>query len=1368
MLRTVSGRQLTAQSLLDRLKSRDGEVSGKLFAMMANIRGTTEYFSKLAMDIKWMIRHLGPPTLFITVSIAEWYSEPLLDYLRTVNKNKHNNINNMTAAELCAMDPVSVNIHFHKKWHAIFNKLIKSKTTPIFGEVLDHFWRIEYQSRGAPHFHCLLWIKNAAILGRDSAEDVKKYIDSIITASKPDKDSSPTLHDLVTRFQTHKCNKYCLKSYRRNGQFYKKCRFSFPRAVRSETQLNNVIDCLAVNQSKQPRKRLYNIQRGDDEVRINDYNAALLLASQSNVDVQYIGHTGSRLPYYITAYVTKHERSEQDQMWEEIYSASRSLGSNAMSFALKAVKSRQVGANEAADRLLGNKLYSKSRQMRFADLNPTEQAKRVLKPVAELESIVETNPTSQQIFYPHFVLDVYPDRPASLEDMSLHDFLSQYDKVPTRENDKNQLQLQTLSFSLRKRTHNNYIVTHRLINPNKSPEDEELYYYQLLKLFKPWRSEADLVTPGQSHKDTFNSACNTYPDMNTYHNQLVHQHKTDEDLDHAIRRKRQEMENLQDNTAIDDQQAVFEGCTTNTAEAAMQDVLDAHRTMTGGTISTAELYHSLNMDQRRVVDRVVEEVYRDTDPCRLIVSGEGGTGKRRVIHVLEQMVSEKCPGNILPVTVTAPTGMAAFNVGGTTIHRLLSLPVEQGKPADYTRLHQEQLTMIRGTPKNLKLLIIDELSMVSSLTLLYIHLRLTEIMCNNQPFGGISIVCFADFLQLPPVKGNQPFEPVTLRETKQRLGSISSIPLWQTFKYEELTINVRQHGDKTYANLLSHVRLGHITDEEYQLLKTRCISVNKPATTSEIIDTYHTLTSKQLTPVILLPRTDQCDQVNAALLAQLDSEILDLTAIDTLDTVVDKKLLPKVNKAYKKVDEDITRTAGLDKCLRVCIGAKVMLKRNIDVEAGMVNGAVGVVTGFQQSDTDNENKIFSVSVKFEKIADPAMIQRQSSTFEVLKSIFFTRKQFPLMLAFAITIHKSQGLSLKTAIVDVGQNSFGSGMTYVALSRVTSLNVLHLTDIAREKITANKSALREYNRLRMLYTPDLGCLPLPSKSEDDSPTYNTSLHPVTNQTLANEEETVTSGTSQCCSKQSKRPRKRPRTDHISPNHSTATKKPKLESASAITNIYHHCDIASLDREFQLTICDEMNLKMSNSAEVFSTAKSSVSLELKRIIHRKTNKHVSVRTARTIGDGNCLFRAVSLAIAQNEDNHDIIRSDAVNHMQHEAISLDMANLFAARDGQLQSFQDHLETMQRLGTWGTETEIISMAHLFNCSILCCSQYNSTGQVCIQHFPPHFASNPTCSNSCHHKSLYLINTGNHYEPAIVLCEPSAVSQHHLTDVEP
>jgi len=114
----------------------------------------------------------------------------------------------------------------------------------------------------------------------------------------------------------------------------------------------------------------------------------------------------------------------------------------------------------------------------------------------------------------------------------------------------------------------------------------------------------------------------------------------------------------------------------------------------------------------------------------------------------------------LAVVVTAPTGLAAFNISGSTIHRTFCLPVEHGKPVDYSSMTAEQLTVIRATLKDLALLIIDEASMISSLTLLHIYLRLAEILCSNALSGGVNAVLFGDLLQLTPVKGNQCFIPV--------------------------------------------------------------------------------------------------------------------------------------------------------------------------------------------------------------------------------------------------------------------------------------------------------------------------------------------------------------------------------------------------------------------------------------------------------------------------------------------------------------------------------------------------------------------------------------------------------------------------------
>jgi len=219
------------------------------------------------------------------------------------------------------------------------------------------------------------------------------------------------------------------------------------------------------------------------------------------------------------------------------------------------------------------------------------------------------------------------------------------------------------------------------------------------------------------------------------------------------------------------------------------------------------------------------------------------------------------------------------------------------------------------------------------------------------------------------------------------------------------------------------------------------------------------------------------------MLQRIGNDVYDVLALDTLDTVVNKKLMPKIERAYRKTEEDTTRTAGLEKVVRLCVGARVMLKKNKDVDAGLVNGSVGTVGGFGITAKNSTVEILSINIQFTNMDSPVTIYRESCSFEVLKGIFYTRKQFPLMLAFAITIHKSQGLSLQSVIVDAGETTFGCGMVYVALSRVTSLDGLHLIDLNRQKIQCDQKAIHEYNRLQKLYTPHIGIIPQENKTSE---------------------------------------------------------------------------------------------------------------------------------------------------------------------------------------------------------------------------------------------------------------------------------------------
>ena len=142
MLRSVTGNKLSAKEFHERLQSKDGEINSNMFSLMSHMGGSKECFAKLGMDVKWIMKTLGPPTLFVTCSCAEWFSDSLISYLRSINSSVPG-IKTTTPAELCAMDPVNVSIHFHSKWNAIFNKLIRSKKQPIFDKVADYVYRIE-------------------------------------------------------------------------------------------------------------------------------------------------------------------------------------------------------------------------------------------------------------------------------------------------------------------------------------------------------------------------------------------------------------------------------------------------------------------------------------------------------------------------------------------------------------------------------------------------------------------------------------------------------------------------------------------------------------------------------------------------------------------------------------------------------------------------------------------------------------------------------------------------------------------------------------------------------------------------------------------------------------------------------------------------------------------------------------------------------------------------------------------------------------------------------------------------------------------------------------------------------------------------
>ena len=160
------------------------------------------------------------------------------------------------------------------------------------------------------------------------------------------------------------------------------------------------------------------------------------------------------------------------------------------------------------------------------------------------------------------------------------------------------------------------------------------------------------------------------------------------------------------------------------------------------------------------------------------------------------------------------------------------------------------------------------------------------------------------------------------------------------------------------------------------------------------------------------------------MLESLETDKIELACVDVVDeSGSTANFDKKQEKKLEKLKDQPSKTAGLETVLSLAVGCRVILRRNIDVTVGFVNGAIGTVMGIYST---------RISIKFDHIDVPCDIERVTTRF---MNLYIHRKQFPLILSYAITIHKCQGLSLDTAIIDLSIDVFGDGMAYVALSRV---------------------------------------------------------------------------------------------------------------------------------------------------------------------------------------------------------------------------------------------------------------------------------------------------------------------------------------------
>ena len=192
-----------------------------------------------------------------------------------------------------------------------------------------------------------------------------------ITCRIPEEDSNPELHHLVTKYQRHKCNNYCRRRKRVKGTYITQCRFGFPRPTCDSATLLSVDECMKLS-----HRKMYKLPRSP-EIRVNNYNPLLLLLWKANMDLQFVGESTLAIAHYVTGYVTKAEKSNMQELWQEV-SSHNSVYSKLWSFGVRSLRSRECGLYEASDLLLGDRLCGKSKTIKWIDVSLPHNRKRRL------------------------------------------------------------------------------------------------------------------------------------------------------------------------------------------------------------------------------------------------------------------------------------------------------------------------------------------------------------------------------------------------------------------------------------------------------------------------------------------------------------------------------------------------------------------------------------------------------------------------------------------------------------------------------------------------------------------------------------------------------------------------------------------------------------------------------------------------------------------------------------------------------------------------------------------------------------------------------------------------------------------------------
>lgn len=399
----------------------------------------------------------------------------------------------------------------------------------------------------------------------------------------------------------------------------------------------------------------------------------------------------------------------------------------------------------------------------------------------------------------------------------------------------------------------------------------------------------------------------------------------------------------------------------------------------------------------------------------LFISGGAGSGKSHLLHFLKHYYTQ------FALEITASTGVSAINVNGSTIHSfsgigLGNMPLEQS----IENVMQPKMSKVRRRIRSTNILAIDEISMISAQTLDLIDQVLQAVRENNKPMGGMQIVLFGDFLQLPPVS-----------RYGENFDFCFNSQVWQNLDLQVIILDkIFRQDDQDFVKILQDLRFGKISKTSQEILASRINNLDQ---------------NNIIRPTILTTHNAKVEKINYEFLKKIPSEEIIHNA--------------KFEGNQYKIEFLKKNCLALEN-LKLKVGAQVMMIKNTYQKDGIINGSLGVIKGF----SSKKNYPIVQFTNFRELTigpEEWLLERFDHESKTLVAEA-KMTQIPLILAWAMTIHKSQGLTLDKIACDL-KDSFSDGQTYVALSRARSLEGITIDSIDFSKISANQEAIKFYQK-----------------------------------------------------------------------------------------------------------------------------------------------------------------------------------------------------------------------------------------------------------------------------------------------------------------